>query len=357
MKKKILFLVFIMSLSIQSLAGQIVDSLPATWAADTSDKSFRLFEDEMPLEITLQLDLSTYLRNKPKEVYIKANITFYKSKTDSVSRNIKLKTRGIFRNQYCTFSPIELNLKKADFGYSDLDKITKLKLVPECKFGSENASYVLREYLVYKLFNVFTDTSFRVRLLNINYVDTEKKRKPIRRYGFFIEPMEGLAERLNCVQINSLNLNQKSIYPRLMDRIAIFNYMIGNYDWAVPGQHNIKVLKSLTDASGSYLIALPHDFDWTGLVNPDYAIPAENIGTKTVRERIFEGVCRTKETYQKDLRTFVIKKDELYKEINDFPYLSKSEKKDMTGYLDEFYFQLSERIDLPLILSQSCKRF
>ena len=28
----------------------------------------------------------------------------------------------------------------------------------------------------------------------------------------------------------------------MMDRIAIFNYMIGNTDWSVPNQHNVKIL-------------------------------------------------------------------------------------------------------------------
>ena len=63
------------------------------------------------------------------------------------------------------FPPIELNIKKANFGYSDLNKISKLKLVPQCSSGKEKEDYVLREYLAYKLFNVLTDTSFRVRLL------------------------------------------------------------------------------------------------------------------------------------------------------------------------------------------------
>jgi hypothetical protein len=331
--------------------------LAQTAIPDSSKKSFRLFEDDKLIEITLRFDLSTYFRTKPKNEYLKANLTIHLSKTDSINKDIGLKTRGIFRNQYCVFAPIELNIKKAGFGYTDLDKISKLKLVPQCSFSKINEDYVLREYIAYKLFNVLTDTSFRVRLISINYIDTQKKRKPIKQYGFFIEPIEMLAARTNCTQVKSAALNQKSIVPKTMDRLAIFNYMIGNYDWSVPGQHNVTVIKTLGFEPAGLGIAIPHDFDWTGLVNPIYAVPTEEIGIENVRERRFDGVCRSKEVYQKDLEIFVEKKAQFYKVINDFPYIDQKVKKDMTDYLNGFFNQLEGRRDLIVsTLMNSCKK-
>jgi hypothetical protein len=357
MRKMISFQVLLVIFFVTPVFGQNDSTKTNSALPDTSLKSFRLFEDVTPVEITLRFDLAAYFRSKPKKGYIKANLTFHLSKTDSISRNIRLRSRGEFRNQYCGFPPIELNFKDANFGYSDLNRITKLKLVPQCKSGSINESYVLREYLTYKLFQVFTDTSFRVRLLTINYIDTEKKRKPISQYGFFIEPVEFVTARTNSVQINTATLNQKSIIPEIMDRLAIFNYMIGNYDWAVPKQHNVKVIKPLVLTPTGRVIAIPYDFDWTGLVNADYAIPAEIIGTENVRERLFLGVCRSREVYQKDLEIFLQEKEELYNVINQFPYLSQKDKKDMTGYLDGFYNQLAGRKEILDILLSSCKNF
>jgi hypothetical protein len=254
------------------------------------------------------------------------------------------------------YAPIELNFKKADFGYPDLNKISKLKLVPQCSSGKDKEDYVLREYLAYKLFNVLTDTSFRVRLLKVNYIDTQKKRKPVVQYGFFIEPVEMLTDRTNCLQVKSKTLNQKSIVPKIMDRLALFNFMIGNYDWSVPGQHNVIVLKSLGFDPYGLGIAIPHDFDWSGLVNPTYAIPTEEMGIQTVRERLFRGICRNKEVYLKDLESFVQKKDEFYKVINEFPYLDQREKKDATDYLDGFFNQLVGKKDnLIYNLTNTCK--
>ena len=293
-------------------------SFAQTTVADSSKKSFRLFEDDKIIEITLSLDLTTYFKLKPKDEYLKANLTIHLSKKDSISRDIGLKTRGIWRNQNCTFAPIELNIKKAAFGYTDLDKISKLKMTPQCNFNKINEDYVLREFLAYKLFNVLTDTSFRVRLLRVNYIDTQKKRKPIIQYAFFIEPLEMLSARTNCLPIKLRTLNQKNIIPRIMDRLSLFNFMIGNYDWSVPGQHNVSVIKSLSYEPTGLGIVIPHDFDWTGLVNATYAIPTEEIGTENVRERKFFGVCRSKEVYKQELDMFLGKKAEFYRVINDF---------------------------------------
>jgi hypothetical protein len=256
------------------------------------------------------------------------------------------------------FAPIELNFKKIDFGYSDLNKIGKLKLVPQCGPGKDKEDYVLREYLAYKLFNVLTDTSFRVRLVTINYFDIKKDKKPVKQYGFFIEPVDMLTARTKSIPIKSAALNQKSIIPGIMDRLAIFNFMIGNYDWSIPGQHNVQVLKSLEYNPSGLGIAIPYDFDWTGLVNPTYAIPTEEVGTENVRQRIFLGVCRSKEVYEKELEIFLAKKDEFYRVINEFPYINQKVKKDLTGYLDGFFDQLTGKKDLLLYnLVNTCKHF
>jgi len=308
------------------------------------------------MEITLRFDLSTYWRTKPKNDYLKANITFHSGKTDSVSRDIRLRTRGEFRNQNCFFAPITLNLNKVDFGYSDLNKISKLKLVPECRTGGENTNYILKEYLIYKLFNVLTDTSFRVRLLTINYVDTERERKPISQYGFFIEPLDMLTARTNTVEVKSVSLTQRNIIPWIMDRLAIFNYMVGNYDYSIPGQHNVRVIKPLVIDPVGLGIAVPYDFDWTGFVNASYAIPAENVGVETIRERKFQGICRSREVYKKTLELFAEKKEEFYRIINEFPYLDKREKRDLTLYLDGFFDQLSGKSYLIDVLLNTCKK-
>lgn len=356
MNKKTILQIFLAVFISSSAAAQLDSTAIKDVIPDSSKKNFNLFGNEDLLEITLRFDLSTYWRTKPKIDYLKANITFHISDTDSVSSDIRLRTRGEYRNQNCYFAPIELNFKKADFGYKDLNKIGKIKLVPECRTGSENRDYIFREYLIYKLFNVLTDTSFRVRLLKINYIDSEKKRKPVSQYGFFIEPLDMLTKRTNTIEVKAVNLTQKDIYPFVIDRLAIFNYMIGNYDWGVPKQHNVKIIKPLVVDPRGLAFAIPYDFDWTGLVNASYAIPGDVVGISSIRERLFVGICRSREVYRKDLETFIDKKDEFYRVIDEFPYLDKRNKKDMSLYLDEFYRDLSGKMRIIDVFLNSCKK-
>ena len=320
------------------------DYSPARNVSSSLLSSFRLFEDEEIIEISLRFDMTAYFRDKSSES-IKAEITINSGKPDSITRKIKLKTRGVFRKKYCEFPPIELNFKNADFGYSDLDSISKIKLVTQCGNGQDDEKYILREYLVYKMFNVFTDTGFRVRLLRINYIDSEKERKPIRQYGFLIEPLELVAVRTNTIQIKTPKIGMRHILPYTMDRLSIFNYMIGNYDWSVTGQHNVKVLKSLEHVTLQQGIIIPYDFDWSGVVNAHYAIPAEDAGVKNVRERIFQGLCREKEVFRKELDQFSENKDSIYRVINEFPHLKQRDKDDITRFLDEFFIRLKGNRD------------
>jgi hypothetical protein len=356
MKNGIIVHVFILVFLTGLPVGQNNQLLAQNISSDSSVRSFRLFEEDTLLEITLRFDLLKYIRTRPKDDYIKANITLNLSETDSINRDIKLKTRGIFRNKYCSTPPIELNFKKAGFGFADLDKISKIKLVVQCTSGKENEGYLLKEYIAYKLYNVFTDSSYRVRLLKINYVDTENKRKPFTQYGFFIEPIDIMAARIHCTRIKSKTMNQRSIVPEIMDRIAIFSYMIGSYDWSVPGEHNIVVVKSLDADSTDLPIAVPHDFDWTGLVDASYAIPSETIGVKDVRERIYEGICRKDVVYNEELDLFLKKKGDFYRVINGCNYINKKVKKDLIGYLDEFFNQLTgSRYNILQSFYNTCK--
>ena len=77
-----------------------------------------------------------------------------------------------------------------------------------------------------------------------------------------------------------VTLNQRNIIPEMIDRMAIFNYMIGNTDWSVPNQHNCKVLSDPNSARQNLGLIVPYDFDYCGIVNAPYAIPHEDFGIK-----------------------------------------------------------------------------
>jgi len=352
--KKTVYLQLLLALIIVLPAKSQNDSIDSYSVNDTL-ADFGLFTRDDILELSLRFDVTQYKRKKPKDEYLDAVLTYHISKTDSINKNIRLKSRGQFRNGYCDFPPIALNFKKTEFKMGDLNKLEKMKLVTHCQSGNEDILF--KEYLIYKLYNVLTDSSFRVRLLRINYINTFKQSKPIRSYAFFIEPLDLLAERTNSVPVEVLTLSQKNIVPEMMDRVAIFNYMIGNTDWSVPGQHNCKVLASLSTDRSDLGMIIPYDFDYSGLVNATYAVPAEGLGIESVRQRIYLGTCRSEEIYLNALKEFADKKESFYKVVREFPYLDERTKKDMVRYLDEFYSGFDKKTSIVYNLLNQCKNF
>ena len=69
-------------------------------------------------------------------------------------------------------------------------------MVSHCRDRDGDEQDVLKEYLVYRTFNLLTDESFRVRLARVTYVDGEDDDDPVFRYAFFVEEAEAMAERL-----------------------------------------------------------------------------------------------------------------------------------------------------------------
>lgn len=311
-----------------------------TGKRESPQRYISLFGDDDILEITLRYDISKYLKKAGRDQTLDGTMTFHLSQADTLEKKVTLRYRGKSRFERCRYPPTRVTFKEPLPEATDSAKIKRIKLVNQCQPGSVHGDYVIREYLVYKLYSVLTDTSYRVRLLNLTIVDSENKRRAITQYGIFLEP-EGLIEkRLNLNEIKTPAVSPRQMNRNLFDRIAIFNYMVSNWDWSVQGQHNITVFNSLTPELAGQGIPIPYDFDLAGVVNADYAIPPPGLGIETNRDRMFLGICRTREEFQNHLRAFLEKKDEFYSTVNELPYLSRGAKRDIITFLDQFFDQL-----------------
>jgi len=332
-----------------------IDPADSSYAvADTLSENSGLFDSDELLLISLRFNTTEYKRKRSDKDYLEAILTYHISDKDSINKEIKVRSRGEFRRNYCFFPPLLLNFRMKDSIQGDFASINKIKMVTHCRPGTEEN--LLKEYLIYKLYNALTENSFRVRLLRVTYINTFKESKPISEYAFVIEPIDLLAKRINAVEIET-KLTQKNIKPEMMDRMAIFNYMIGNPDWSVPIQHNIQVLAQANSARPDLGVIVPYDFDITGLVNTKYAVPAEGLSIKSVRDRIYLGICRDEQVFNNALNEFSDKKEEFYEIINEFPYLKVKSKEKMIDYLEEFFRDIDKGNILARQFLRECIRF
>lgn len=357
MKKKLSLIVVLSGITILSSFSQAHPVSGQYAVSDTLDEDIKLFESDELLEISLMFDITHYRRNRDDTEYLPATLVYHTSPTDSIVKNLRVKCRGITRLSICSFPPLMLNFHKTDSVEGEFSRVDKIKMVTHCSAGGED--YLLKEYLIYKLYNVLTDNSFRVRLLRVNYINTFRESKPISAFAFVIEPVENLCKRLDAVEVKTMmNITQKQIRPDVMDRMAIFNYMIGNTDWTVPIFHNNVLVLSQKNLQGLEPgIAVSYDFDYSGLVNATYAVPADQLDLNSVRERRYLGICRSEETFIDDLKEFADKKEDFYRVINEFQYLNPRIKKQMISYLEDFYRGFDKRNSIVHTLLNECIDF
>jgi len=316
---------------------------------------FDFFASEEPLEMTLSFDIRGLEKTKEKPDYFDALLTVKESDTDSITQNIKVKARGYFRCSFCSFPPIMLKFKnKSDESIQVAGKT--LKLVTHCNQTSKFEEYVLKEYLAYKLFNLVADYSFKTRLVRIHYVDIYKSKNSYTAYGILIENETMLAKRSNSVVIRSDKFTPKDMNITDMNRVALFNYMIGNTDWSVQMQHNIKILMSDNMPTGK-AIPVVYDFDYSGLVNTYYSAPFEELPIKSVTDRYYQGVCTFPEQMKPLIEEFAGLKDRMLGTIQDFQYLSKNDNQQAESYISSFYGLYKNQNYMISQLNSTCKTF
>lgn len=311
--------------------------------------------NEDPLVLHIEMDLKEFYKSKYKDKSVHADLSVLLKDSVLVTKKIKIKPRGEFRKNHCSFPPIELNFAKSDTDQIFTQETDKLKLVTHCKNSQLYEQYVLKEYLCYKMYNLITDYSFRVRLLEIHYIDNAGKKKPITKYGFIIESNKSLANRIEAfpVKVKGIQLNQTD--NNVVHIMTLFQFMIGNPDWAISVLHNIKLYKS-KDPSKFYPIPVAYDFDYSGMVNTDYAIPDERLGIKSVRERIYRGFCIPEKELMEYIETFNQRKEDFYTLVKNFELLDKYNKAEMVKYLDEFFEIIEKQYNIEREILEFCKK-
>lgn len=295
----------------------------------------KFFNEEATITATLEGNWSKIIKEKGKEGR-KYPARFIAQLPDNIAVNepVQLEVRGHFRRGECYIPPLKLGFKKSEG--SQMQQLKSLKLVSSCKTNPASEQYVLKEYLCYKMYNILTEKSFRVRLLKIDYKDSSTSKSVFQGHAFLIEDEKDMAKRNNCRDFSMHKIPPEAAERKQTTLMNLFQYMIGNTDWAVSTNHNIRLIQSLEDTtSRPYTVA--YDLDWSGIVNTDYAVPAEMLGTQSVKERIYRGFPRNIEELNETIAIFNQQKDKIYGMINGFEPLNAKNKKGMTEYLDEFF--------------------
>jgi hypothetical protein len=164
--------------------------------------------DDSLIEVTLTTDIRNLRTAKKVPTWQPATITMHFSDTLEITEQIRVRPRGITRKDICDIASLSFNFK--DSLAPRLSHLKQLKLVGSCNMGNTNEEFLLKEYLVYKIYNILSIMSFRVRLLHVSYRDSKQKVKSYSQYAFLIEDMKDMADRNNCVEVKNKKISHGS---------------------------------------------------------------------------------------------------------------------------------------------------
>jgi len=297
-----------------------------------ADKIDSLFKSDEVFTLELRADFSSIQRGRTDSSEYFSGKLIYGSGTSEVTLDVKIRARGNFRRNpaNCSFPPLMVNFKKSEVDNTLFDNQDKLKLVTPCQQEED----VVQEYLIYKLYNIVTDLSLRVRLVKILYFDTGSGKTLFNKYSFFIEDLDRFAERTDSFD------KRKFFTPYDLDRdsyikMTLFQYMVGNKDWFVTSGHNINIMQP--NDSTKLPFAVPYDFDFAQFVDAHYSkpkgVPDENLS----KRKVFRGICLTTEEYKKAFDFFNSLKPSFTELVKGKKYISYDTRNTSLEHIGYFF--------------------
>jgi hypothetical protein len=356
-----------LSLAVPSVpaCAQEQEEGPPTPEEIQAAESAPLFASHDLLEITLEADFNTIRREDRSDEDSEerpARLEWTNPDGSVEAQDIQIRTRGIFRlmRRNCDHPPLRLNFKTGQVEGTLFEGQDKLKLVVTCKPNQDYwGQYLLAEYLVYRMFNLFSPISFRVRLASVTYVDTSGEDETVTKYAFLIEDDDIMAVRNGGRKVDWST--QYQFDPRLLEErqgilVDIFQYMIGNTDWSGVQMHNMELVRlPPTDYT-----TVPYDFDFSGIVDARYANPDQSLPIRSVRERLFRGLCpddlnRSPEAYEAVYQEFRDKREEIYDLWRNQEGLEEGRVERTIDYLDDFFEILDDPRRIQINMINNCR--
>jgi hypothetical protein len=260
-------------------------------------------------------------------------------RADGREHAIKVRPRGKSRLRVCDFLPLRLNFRKSEVDGTLFAEQDKLKLAVPCRTSERAEKDLVEEYAIYRIFNLLTPASYRVRLLRMTFEDTAGDGDSVRIYSFLLEPDGQLAARLGGEAPDLTEVSLSWLDEQHMALVYVFQYLVGNVDWSLVTPeaeerccHNGTLVR--TEAS---LLYVPYDFDLSGFVDAPYAFPPPDLRLKRVTQRRYRGFCTERVHLEQALETIVSRRPEIIAMIHSLPVLDDRDKERRVGYLEQFF--------------------
>jgi hypothetical protein len=326
---------------------------------DQRQNSARLFASAEPMEFTIHAAWRDIVRKKADQSPYPATLEFIDASGQTRTLALSVARRGITRQRVCDFPPIKLRLAGKTGGDSVFYGEKSLKMVTHCRKGERWEQYYVKEMLAYRIYNTVTERSFRVRPLVVTYLDSATGNRDGPHLAFLIEDDGAVARRNGLKKIKLAEIGPTQLEPLESSRFALFQYLIGNTDWAAlsgPSEkccHN-STLMGRDVRTGIY--AVPYDFDSSGLVNASYAAPIERLPIRSVTERLYRGFCVHNATLEPARKQYLDTEAQILDIVRNENRLDGRNKQAALRYLGRFFDVMRSEREFAAEVTVKCRK-
>ena len=286
------------------------------------------------LNVQVLVDIDSILANKMTKREQAAIMKVYDINGETLELPLDIQVRSKSRRRYCDFPPLKFDFKKGTLKDWGLDNQDDFKIVTHCLDNSKGVPTMLKEYLVYQLYQIITPLSFRTILFDIQYQDIGGGQG-LQTKAIILESEEGFAEKQGGTLCDCMGTKPDSIDPFQFELLAMFQYMIGNNDMNYQVERNIKLVRCPGRAG---MIPVAYDFDFSAFVNAPYVHP--EIYDNKVIARSYLGFEQNASYLDAVKSRFIDKKEDILQAITDFTLIHKRERKGCLRYIKTFYHQI-----------------
>ncbi len=302
-----------------------------------------LFGSDQELEIQLQATWRTLQRMSDRDRSYPAILSYSDSSGVQQQIPIKVEPRGRSRRFVtCDFPPLRILLDPEETAGTIFAGESTMRLTTYCKHDTKYEQYAIKEYIAYRIYNLLSDYSVRVRPLIITYKDSKSNATPLVRFSYLSEDSKDVARRTGLNSLNMDKVSYKHYAAVEASRFAMFQLLIGNVDWSlIDGKdgkrccHNASILGA-SQSAGDW-VPVPYDFDSSGLIEARYAAPPESLKLHSIRERLYRGFCYYNQALPETVAHFNAKKPEILALFERSSRLDSDIGKRAVKYIEDFY--------------------
>ena len=217
---------------------------PARYAwGDT--KPARLFEREDTIEVLITAPWRELVRDSRFQGSYPATIVFADESGKTETLELTVERRGITRQRVCKIPPIKIRFDKKAVKGTTFRGQKSLKMVTHCESSPRYEQYYILEFLAYRIYNLLTDFSFKVRPLTATYLQAgsdsdekkgssffKKKTSEGPAFAFLIEEDKDVANRHDLKKLNVSKIRTTQLDSDEAALYALFQFLIANVVWA-----------------------------------------------------------------------------------------------------------------------------